>query len=92
MANDKLTQSPLNDLLDSTRRWADSLPMLSRPESLMRMYPRLANKIATAWSDPIAAQAVLDELLVDLHGGRRGFPMLVRADLMQLRSILYDLI
>jgi len=80
---------PLNDLLASTRRWADSLPTLGRPDTLMRMYPRLANSIATAWSDPIAAQAVLDDLLVDRRGGRSGFPMLVRADLMQLRSILY---
>ena len=80
---------PLNDLLAITRRWADSLPTLGRPDALMRMYPRLANRIATAWSDPIAAQAVLDELIVDRRGGRSGFPMLVRADLMQLRSILY---
>ena len=80
---------PLNDLLASTKRWADSLPTLGRPDALMRMYPRLANSIATAWSDPIAAQAVLDDLLVDRRGGRSGFPMLVRADLMQLRSILY---
>jgi len=53
------------------------------------IYPRLANRIATAWSDEIAAQAVLYELLVDRRGSRSGFPMLVRADLMQLRSILY---
>jgi len=80
---------PPNELLAITRRWADSLPPLGRPDALMRMYPRLANSIATAWSDPIAAQAVLEDLLVDRRGGRNGFPMLVRADLMQLRSILY---
>lgn len=79
---------PLNDLLPTTRRWAESLPELDRPTTVMRMYPRIANRIAAAWRDPNVAHAVLDDLLIDRRVSRRGFPPFVLAELLRIREIL----
>ena len=80
---------PLNHLLPMTTRWAELLPELSRPVMLMRLYPRIANRLASAWRDVEAARAVFDDLLIDRRGGRQGFPPFVQAELMHLRTLLY---
>jgi hypothetical protein len=53
------------------------------------MYPRIANRIASAWRDSEAARASLDDLLIDRRGGRQGFPPFVLAELLHLRTLLY---
>jgi hypothetical protein len=79
---------PLNQILPATRRWFDSLPAGARPVEMMKTYPRIANRIAFAWRDPLAAQEVLNDLLIDRRGEREGFPPFVMIELMRLRSIL----
>jgi hypothetical protein len=75
-------------LLPETERWAESLPAAMKPASLLAIYPRLANRVAIAWRDAGDVQEVLDDLLIDRRGGRRGFPAPVRADLVRLRSVI----
>ena len=79
---------PLNQILPATRRWFDSLPANCRPIEMMKTYPRIANRIAFAWRDRQKAQEVMDDLLIDRRGGRKGFPPFVMIELMRLRSIL----
>jgi hypothetical protein len=74
---------PLNQLLPATLRWAQSLPELSRPTTLMRVYPRIANR-----RNIETARETLDDLLIDHRGGRQGFPPFVLAELMRLRELL----
>jgi hypothetical protein len=77
---------PLDQLLPATERWADSLPRDVRPNQLLRIYPRIANRIAFAWPDPKALQEVLDDVLIDRRGGRKGFPPFVLSELLRLRE------
>jgi len=77
---------PLDRLLPATQRWANSLAKQEKPIQLMKMYPRIANRLAFAWDDPKAVQDVLDDVLIDRRGGRQGFPPVVQAELIRLRS------
>ena len=78
---------PLQQLLPMTYRWAESLPGSSRPSQLMQMFPRLANRIASTWDDQSETLDVLDDLIIDRRGGRRGFPPFVLAELLWLRDL-----
>ena len=75
---------PLDELLPATERWAASL---GDAKNLIRLYPRVANRLAFAWQDPKAVQDVFDDLLIDRRGGRQGFPPLVAAELLRLRAL-----
>jgi hypothetical protein len=66
--------------------WASSLADDERPAALLHKYPRIANRLALCWNDPALRDRVLDDLLVDRRGGRRGFPPDVQADLLRLRA------
>ena len=79
---------PLNQPLPATRRWAEALPGIAPPSNLLRDFPRIANRIAHEWHDPVAARAVFDDLLIDRRGGRHGFPPPVLSELLTLKSIL----
>ena len=79
---------PLNQLLPATRRWAEALPGIAPPANLLRDFPRIANRVAHEWNDPVAARAILDDLLIDRRGGRHGFPPAVLSELLTLKSIL----
>lgn len=70
----------------TTRRWLRELPARRRPLRLCAAFPRLANRIAWAWRDTTQSAAVLDDLLVERRGGRRGFPPAVRRELLRLRE------
>ena len=78
---------PLDHLLPGTQRWAESLPAASTPAHLVRMYPRVANRLAIAWQDPKAVQEVLEDVLVDRRGGRQGFPPSVQHELRRLAAL-----
>jgi hypothetical protein len=54
--------------------WLMSLPHDLRPRSLCESFPRVVNLIAQQWPEPVRRRAVLDGLLVDSRGNRRGFP------------------
>lgn len=54
--------------------WLMALPHDLRPRKLCESFPRVVNLVAQQWPDPIRRMAVLDGLLVDSRGTRRGFP------------------
>jgi hypothetical protein len=77
---------PVAFLLPNTRQWLDALARRAQPHALCKLYPRIANLIATMWADTEALEAYFDELLADRRRGRRGFPPDVLNDLRVLRD------
>ncbi len=73
-------------LTGTTRRWLRQLPVRRRPVRLCELYPRVANRIAFAWVDPRTSEQLLDDLLADRRGGRRGFAPVVVRELRRLRE------
>ncbi len=68
--------------------WLANLADGLKPKLLCERFPRVANRLALSWQDPSLANLVLDELLTDRRGGRRGFPPAVAAELSRLRAEL----
>jgi len=66
--------------------WRERLSPHVQTRSLCERYPRIANRIAICWSDPVLMRRLLDELLRDRRGGRKGFPAPVRAELAALAA------
>ena len=77
---------PANVVLPFTRRWVNDLPQHLEPQALLRLFPRIANRLANAWGDADACRMIFDELLADKRPGRRGFPPEVVSDLVRLRA------
>lgn len=75
-------------LTGTTRIWLRKLVPGRRPQQLCVLYPRLANQLAWHWRDPALTLQLLDELLVDRRGGRRGFPRVVVVELRRLRDLV----
>ena len=71
-------------LTGTTRRWLRELPSRRRPLRLCQLYPRVANRIAWCWREPELTEQVLEDLLQDRRGGRRGFPAPVVRELQRL--------
>lgn len=76
------------DLYPSTQAlaWLADLPHAVVPRRLAHDYPRIVNRLAACWCDPALATLVLDSLLVDRRGGRRGFPPAVELELRGLHA------
>jgi hypothetical protein len=73
-------------LTGSARRWLRRLPPRRRPLCLCHEHPRLANLLASHWTDSAQSAALLDDLLCDRRGGRRGFPSTVVRELKRLQE------
>ncbi len=73
-------------LTGTARAWLRRLPAGRRPLALCMQFPRVANRIAWHWHDPVQAHAVLEDLLHDRRGGRAGFPAPVLQELRRLRD------
>lgn len=69
-----------------TFKWLSQLPKDKRPNALPRQYPRIANRLASLWKRPIHCELYLDDLVMDLRGGRRGFPAEVAAEITALKE------
>ncbi len=54
---------------------------------LARRFPHVLNQLSAVWGDLPAAAELIDDLLVDRRGGRRGFPADVLAELLTVRRI-----
>ena len=74
-------------LSEIAHSWARSFPLQSRPLELCNLYPRVANRIAECWEDFALTEAVLDDLLVDHRGGRKGFPAQIAIELLRLQAL-----
>jgi hypothetical protein len=70
----------------TTRLWLRRLPAGRRPLRLCENYPRVANRLAWCWVDPVVRTQTIDDLLEDRRGGRSGFPACVVRELHRLRD------
>lgn len=64
--------------------WVIGLPPALRPHSTCEQFPRVVNAIAQSWSDLSYSLQVLDHVINDYRGGRRGFPAAVQSELLAL--------
>src|SRR5947209_1328604 len=71
-------------LLDATHLWLRQIPSSLLPKHLCRLHPHLAHRFATCWGHRDEIEALVDELLCDQRGGRRGFAPHVRREIEQL--------
>ena len=74
-------------LTSDTHLWLHRVPSGLHPKRLARLYPRIANRLAEAWHDIAATEALFEDLLNDRRGGRRGFPQPVMLELERLRHL-----
>ncbi len=68
--------------------WVISLPPTLRPHITCEQFPRVVNAIASAWADAAYSLQVLDHMINDYRGGRRGFPAAVQQELQALMAHL----
>jgi hypothetical protein len=73
-------------LTGTARQWLRRLPPRRRPLRLCMAYPRVANRVAWCWSDLDLSRQVLEDLLQDRRGGRRGFAPAIVRELQRLRE------
>ena len=73
-------------LTGTTRRWLRALPPRRRPLRLCETHSRVANRIAFAWVDAKTSEQLLNDLLDDRRGGRRGFAPPVVREIQRLRE------
>jgi len=64
--------------------WVVSLPTHLRPHSTCEQFPRVVNAVASSWPDHSFSLQVLDHMINDYRGGRRGFPPGVQLELAAL--------
>lgn len=84
-SNNFLAAPSATDLAPATFKWIASLPREARPHSLAKQYPRIANRIAEIWKRPLQCERYIDDLMIDLRGGRQGFPPAVAAEIAALK-------
>jgi hypothetical protein len=77
--------APECELLEITIAWYSELPPDVQPKALVAKYPRIANALCATWREPQAFKDLMDELLIDRRGSRKGFPAVVLRDLLALR-------
>lgn len=66
--------------------WVIGLSAGLRPHETCEHFPRVANAIAAAWADTAYSLQVLDHMINDYRGGRRGFPAAVKQELAALQA------
>ena len=85
------TRSPQREhdlvLADHVLAWLQQLPQPARPSELCAHFPRVANRIALCWADPMLTEHVFDALLLSRRGKRKGFPPAISAELFRLRVL-----
>ena len=66
--------------------WVVSLPPTLRPYVACEQFPRVINAVAASWRDLAYSLQVIDHMINDYRGGRRGFPAAVQAELQALHQ------
>jgi hypothetical protein len=61
--------------------WVMGLPPVVRPHPDCEQLPRAVNTITESWSDVRYSFQIMDHLIEDYRGGRRGFPAAVKIEL-----------
>jgi len=67
--------------------WLIHLPPAARPANLAERYPRVVNAIAGRWDNLERSLLMLEDLIVDHRGGRKGFASEVDAELRALLAL-----
>ena len=88
---EKRSAAASEPLSDAAAAWMAELPESVRPRQLALRYARLANRICEAWQTPPKCEKLLDELMMDRRGGRKGFPLPVANELATLRDHFFRL-
>jgi hypothetical protein len=70
----------------TSRLWLRKLPARRRPLRLCMHFPRVANRIAWCWHDVELSRQLLEDLLLDRRGGRRGFGAAINRELKRLQE------
>jgi len=89
----QLLRSPPNprdrSLSSLAQAWRDRLPPEQRPLQLCDRYPRVANRLALCWGDPVLTEMLFKDLLNDRRGMRlrKGFPPPVLRELLALHDL-----
>jgi hypothetical protein len=87
----KRSQSEPESLNDAASTWISEMPEAVQPRQLALRYARLANRLCSVWTDPLKCEPLLDDLMMDRRGGRKGFPLQVANELATLRDYYYRL-
>ena len=87
----KRSQTAAEPLSDATTAWIAEMPEAVQPRQLALRYARLANKLCKVWTDPLKCEPLLDDLMMDRRGGRKGFPLQVADELATLRDYYFKL-
>ena len=66
--------------------WVMGLQAQLRPHVTCEHFPRVINAIAESWTDVAYCLGVLEHLISDYRGGRRGFPAAVQQELIALHE------
>jgi hypothetical protein len=88
---EKRTQTPPEPLSDEANAWMAALPEAAQPRQLALRYARLANRLCKVWNEPLRCERLLDDLMMDRRGGRKGFPLNVANELATLRDHYFKL-
>ena len=70
----------------------EQLPPALRLVGLRGLFPRVLNRIARAWPDPLAFSALMDSLMIDERGNREGFPFEVVKEITELRRYYFTMV
>lgn len=70
----------------------EGLPPALRLVGLRGQFPRVLNRIARAWPDPLAFAALMDSLMIDERGNREGFPFEVVKEVTELRRYYFSMV
>jgi hypothetical protein len=87
----KRTPQQAEPLSDDARAWIAELPEAVQPRQLAIRYARLANRLCKVWGERLACERLLDDLMMDRRGGRKGFPLQVANELATLRDYYFKL-
>ena len=79
-------QESAEALSAETVLWLNELPESVRPMQTCARFPRIVNRLASAWPQAAACCAYFDELLLDRRGNRQGFPMQIAFELAALKN------
>ena len=71
-------------LLSQTHIWLRLIPSALLPKHVCRHHPHVANRFAESWGDMERIQQLVDDLLIDRRGGRKGFSQRVRIEIEEL--------
>jgi len=74
-------------LLSKTHLWLRQIPSSLLPKHMCRHHPHLANRFADCWGDKGRLQELIDDLLIDRRGDRKGFSARVRGEIEQLELL-----